>query len=169
MAFIGRGGDNSWPYILDVVHQLVEQNPLTPGRIYTSAEGEDAVGVTAALHAGTFYYIQQGMSDLHDPLSMSSYCPGVASEVTFSRGSEYFSSRLVPQLLPDETTRSASSRESRSRSEHVSRFLALEDTSAPNPEEPLFKDTYRSRYWLSLDECSIRRVCGRPHSTSKSP
>lgn len=38
----------------------------------------------------------------------------------FARGPEYFSSRLVPQLLSDETTRSASSRESRSRPEQVS-------------------------------------------------
>jgi hypothetical protein len=60
LAFVERGGDNTWRYILHVIRQLVQEDPVASGQIYTSPQGDQAVDLSVSPHAGTFYYLQEG-------------------------------------------------------------------------------------------------------------
>jgi hypothetical protein len=58
LAFVSSCGDNTWQYVLNVVHQLVEPIPERPGIIVT--EHGEAVNLEEPPTAGTFRYKQLG-------------------------------------------------------------------------------------------------------------
>lgn len=69
VSFLASCGDNTWQYVLDVVHQLVDPAPEHPGVICMAHEKqEDAMEPPVALGgeptAGIFRYKQLGESFL---------------------------------------------------------------------------------------------------------
>jgi hypothetical protein len=60
LAFVQRGGDNSWQYVLNVVQQLVDQIPDRPG-IITDADGVP-LNLADAPSSGLYRYMQPGAS-----------------------------------------------------------------------------------------------------------
>jgi hypothetical protein len=69
LAFLSSCGDNTWQYVLNVVHQLVTPIPERPGVIVT--EMGEPVNLEEPPSAGTFRYKQPGALLL--PTDLSSY------------------------------------------------------------------------------------------------
>jgi hypothetical protein len=63
LAFIQRGGNNTWQYVLDVVNQLVDLVPDRPG-VITDA-GDVPVNLADAPLSGLYRYQQLGASPGH--------------------------------------------------------------------------------------------------------
>ncbi|RSH83633.1 hypothetical protein EHS25_005537 [Saitozyma podzolica] len=94
LAFVERGGDNTWRYVLDVVNQLVYPIPDQPG-VITNTKGEP-VNLADAPLKGSYRYEQLGST----------------AEPAFSRGPEYFTRFRAPNPEGSFSTRSDSKRSS---------------------------------------------------------
>lgn len=62
LAFVQRGGNNTWQFVLDIVRLLVVEDPVNPGHIFTRPQDGAPVDLSSPPRAGTFHYIQEGMS-----------------------------------------------------------------------------------------------------------
>jgi hypothetical protein len=77
LAFLSSCGDNTWQYVLNVVHQLVTPIPERPGVIVT--EMGEPVNLEEPPSAGTFRYKQPGALLLPTDLSSSTDCMKIHS------------------------------------------------------------------------------------------
>lgn len=128
LTFLASCGDNTWRYVLDTVHLLVEPVPDRQGSIYVGSEemdGQEEVPVATEdpPQAGIYRYKQLGELSMFGSISPSRYhlpsfinlgdllsgLAGTLSEPTFVRGPEYYSRFKSPTLLPGESSASASS------------------------------------------------------------
>jgi hypothetical protein len=71
LAFVERGGDNTWRYVLDVVNQLVYPIPDQPG-VITNTKGEP-VNLADAPLKGSYRYEQLGTSSAASVFSFFEY------------------------------------------------------------------------------------------------
>jgi hypothetical protein len=60
VPFIRTGGNNTWRYVLEVVHQLIEPDPQHPGMLKDHAGA--VLDLEAAPVSGVYLYAQQGSS-----------------------------------------------------------------------------------------------------------